>query len=144
MKMDVVVIMVFCQVISADKEKFSIFLRTVPAAVNSTMLREAYSSFGVIRQVDVISAKNMAFIEFASTESAAKCVGVSVTVGTDVLIAEERKKGVKSFNRTGSTGNGGKFVGGGPSGGRSSNFERGRGGGTNANGQNRGNSTAPN
>jgi RNA recognition motif-containing protein len=79
--------------IDSEKEKFSIYIRNVPTHVTRQMITEAAEQeFGPVRSVDIPTGKNMAFVEFASQETAARAIGHQMQVGGEALLAEERRK----------------------------------------------------
>ncbi|OZJ05829.1 hypothetical protein BZG36_00940 [Bifiguratus adelaidae] len=75
-------------------ESLSIFVKSVTSDMTEDMLKEAFSQFGVVNAVDVLHAKNCAFVEFTNMDDYRKAVARNkVPVGDKgaIVLAEERR-----------------------------------------------------
>ncbi|KAG0201878.1 hypothetical protein BGX33_010058 [Mortierella sp. NVP41] len=80
-------------------ENHSIFIKHVNDRVTEEQLREAFSKFGRIKHLDMTQKKNCAFMDFATPESVVAALKQrNVQVGSEVVLAEERRRGNHNLN----------------------------------------------
>ncbi|KAF9119581.1 hypothetical protein BGX30_003758 [Mortierella sp. GBA39] len=80
-------------------EYHSIFIKNVNDRITEEQLREAFSKFGRIKHLDMTQKKNCAFMDFATPESVVAALKQrNVQVGSEVVLAEERRRGNHAFN----------------------------------------------
>ncbi|KAJ3063527.1 hypothetical protein HK102_008449, partial [Quaeritorhiza haematococci] len=103
--------------------EFSVYVKNVPDNATQKAIQEVFSKMGPVKRVDLVAAKNIAFVEFATAEGPQKCINKEIPFHGATLFVEERKK-----NRGGRGG----YAGGGGYGGR------GRGGAAGPDGAGRG------
>lgn len=77
---------------AAEREKNSIYIRGLVDGIGRKAIIEAFGKFGTIVKVDVVSTKNIAFVEYTNSEAASKIIGTTVTVNNVSLNVEERKR----------------------------------------------------
>ncbi len=80
-----------------EKEKSTIYLRSVPESVEKQAIYDAFMKAGQVLNVDMPPGKQIAFVTFKTPENAQACIGrtfsVITTTGKEInLLAEERKK----------------------------------------------------
>ncbi|KAI9032807.1 hypothetical protein CLU79DRAFT_808030 [Phycomyces nitens] len=69
-----------------------IFIKNVGSAITEENLREAFSRFGNVKSINIISARNNAFLEFTSADAVTKALAQhKVNVGQLTVLAEERR-----------------------------------------------------
>ncbi|KAG9067666.1 hypothetical protein KI688_011253 [Linnemannia hyalina] len=80
-------------------EYHSIFIKNVNDRITEEQLREAFTKFGRIKHLDMTQKKNCAFMDFATPESVVAALKQrNVQVGSEVVLAEERRRGNHAFN----------------------------------------------
>ncbi|KAJ3301555.1 hypothetical protein HDV03_000667 [Kappamyces sp. JEL0829] len=75
-----------------EKEKATIYIRSVGENVEKRALQEAFESMGQVLHVDMPPGKQIAFVTFKNAESAQQAIGKTFMVNGSELLAEERKK----------------------------------------------------
>ncbi|TPX56011.1 hypothetical protein PhCBS80983_g04877 [Powellomyces hirtus] len=75
-----------------DREKFSIYLRGINDAIDRKSLHETFSKVGIVKNIDLVSTKNIAFVEFTTMEAAQQAIGNTFSVNGQTVHAEERRK----------------------------------------------------
>ncbi|TPX37200.1 hypothetical protein SmJEL517_g01122 [Synchytrium microbalum] len=84
-------------VATVENEKNSIYVKNVIPTITKDIIRDTFSKVGVIKHMDVVPTKGIAFVEFATPESVKKAVEQNLfsTRGTDGqmvnMIAERRR-----------------------------------------------------
>jgi hypothetical protein len=78
-------------------EKNSVYVKNVIQAVTRDIVRDAFSKFGVIRHIDVVPTKGIAFVEFTTSEPVNKAVAqnnlvVTLPDGTRHTLLTDRRK----------------------------------------------------
>ncbi|KAI8980002.1 hypothetical protein BDB01DRAFT_725441 [Pilobolus umbonatus] len=82
------------------KDVTQIFVKLVNELIGDEQLKEAFSQFGIVKNVNINRQKNCAFVEFATTEACQKALNIhKVTVGNHIVLAEERRFNNSSGNR---------------------------------------------
>ncbi|EGF79421.1 hypothetical protein BATDEDRAFT_33372 [Batrachochytrium dendrobatidis JAM81] len=82
-----------------EYDRSSIYLRSLPAGIESATLDKAFSIFGAIRNIEINQGKRTAFIEFVSNDVSANVVGKSFTFSDTKVTAEGRRKPTPGTNR---------------------------------------------
>ena len=71
-------------------------MRSVTDAIDKKALSEAFTEFGTVQHVDIPAGKQIAFVQFASADSVADCLGKTVVVKGISLLVEERRKNLNN------------------------------------------------
>lgn len=81
-----------------------IYIKGVQEGMGAIAIKQAFNEFAPVKHVDLVLAKNCAFIEFQSVEGARKALNKTITVNGVTMVAEERRR----YNKGGrkATGNG--------------------------------------
>jgi hypothetical protein len=87
-------------------EYHSIFIKNVNDRITEEQLREAFTKFGRIKHLDTKQKKGCAFMDFATPESVVAALKQRhVQVGSEVVLAEERRRGNHGFNNNNNSNN---------------------------------------
>ncbi|KAF9923687.1 hypothetical protein FBU30_006242 [Linnemannia zychae] len=93
-------------------EYHSIFIKNVNDRITEEQLREAFSKFGRIKHLDMTQKRYCAFMDFATPESVVAALKQrNVQVGNDIVLAEERRRGIHGQNNNLHNGPGGSANG---------------------------------
>ncbi|KAI8370718.1 uncharacterized protein BYT42DRAFT_100147 [Radiomyces spectabilis] len=77
-----------------------IFVKNVTSTITEEELQQAFSQFGSVKSLNIIQAKNCAFLDFTTPEARQKAIAQHrVTVGEATVLAEERRSRGYSHSR---------------------------------------------
>ncbi|KAF9958198.1 hypothetical protein BGZ72_000736 [Mortierella alpina] len=98
--------------IQEEKDALTIYIRNVTESITYEMLHDAFSTFGVIRTLNVVHPKACAFVEYTTSEAhqrALAATSVPVGYGHEDVLTEKRvrkpQQQPSSFSRRPSSNN---------------------------------------